>query len=87
MQKFDELPHEQQLTLLRQVAQNAIPFYDLPSDVGVELINISENATYRVEILLVVRSGLYEYTEKGITLKQRSLRSMHGQMPCVKMLG
>ena len=49
MPKFDELPHEQQLTLLRQVAQNAIPFYDLPSDVGVELINISENATYRVE--------------------------------------
>ena len=42
MQNFDDLTHEQQLTLLRQVAQNAIPFYDLSSDVGVELINIQK---------------------------------------------
>ena len=51
MAKFDELPHEQQLTLLQSVADNSLPYYDFPDDVTAELINISENATYRVESL------------------------------------
>lgn len=49
MQTFEELPHEQQLKLLRKVAVNAVPHYDLPEDSQVELINLSENATYRVD--------------------------------------
>ena len=49
MSNFEDLPHEQQLLLLERVARNAIASYDLPADVSVELINLSENATYRVD--------------------------------------
>jgi Ser/Thr protein kinase RdoA (MazF antagonist) len=46
---FDALPHEQQLGILLEVAQAATANYDLPPDVSVEMINLSENATYKVE--------------------------------------
>ena len=49
MQSFEDLPHERQLELLEKVAKNAVPHYDVPADAGVELINLSENATYRVD--------------------------------------
>ena len=48
MTPFEQLPHEEQLKLLKSVAVNAVPFYNLPDDVTVELINLSENATYLV---------------------------------------
>lgn len=48
MQAFDQLPHDQQLERLRQLATAALTHYELPSGAGVEMINLSENATFRV---------------------------------------
>ncbi len=49
MDEFDALPHEEQLRRLAAVAQSALGRYDLPSGSTVEMINLSENATYRVD--------------------------------------
>ncbi len=49
MPNFEDLPHEEQLVLLESVAKNAVAHYDLPAEVAVELINLSENATYSVD--------------------------------------
>ncbi len=49
MDKFENLPHEKQLILLQRVADNSLSHYDLPEDATAQLINISENATYRVD--------------------------------------
>lgn len=49
MQDFESLSYEQQLVLLQRVADNAVRYYDLPQDVTVTQINISENATYRID--------------------------------------
>ena len=46
---FDALRHGQQLAILLEIAQAATANYDLPPDVSVEMINLSENATYRIE--------------------------------------
>ena len=37
------------LDLLQQVAEQAVKHYALPADVSVTMINLSENATYRVQ--------------------------------------
>ena len=49
MDNFDALPHEEQLDILKAVAQSSLARYDLPSGSSVEMINLSENATYRVD--------------------------------------
>ena len=49
MTDFDDLSYEQQLLMLLELAQKAIDAYDLPSGLSVKLINLSENATYKVE--------------------------------------
>ena len=49
MTDFDALSHERQLPLLLELAEKATVAYDLPSGLSVELINLSENATYKVE--------------------------------------
>ena len=49
MQEFDQLPHEQKLECLRQLATWALAHYELPSGATVEMINLSENATFRVD--------------------------------------
>jgi Ser/Thr protein kinase RdoA (MazF antagonist) len=46
---FDSLSHEAQLACLLELAKAATQNYDLPSHLSVEMINLSENATYRVE--------------------------------------
>ena len=46
---FDALPHEEQLKRLLALAEKALGHYDLPPGCSVELINLSENATYRVD--------------------------------------
>ncbi len=49
MSDFDDLPHEQQLQRLQALAEQALGHYDrLPAAAGLEMINLSENATYRV---------------------------------------
>ena len=49
MSDFDDLPHEEQLTRLQALAEAALGHYDLPAGSAVEMINLSENATYRVD--------------------------------------
>jgi Ser/Thr protein kinase RdoA (MazF antagonist) len=49
MTSFDTLPHERQLEILEEVASTATKLYDLPRDVSVSMVNLSENATYCVE--------------------------------------
>ncbi|HEY7764647.1 MAG TPA: phosphotransferase [Aestuariivirgaceae bacterium] len=49
MAGFDELSHERQLQCLLEVASKAVSRYDLPARVTASLINLSENATYKVE--------------------------------------
>jgi Ser/Thr protein kinase RdoA (MazF antagonist) len=49
MSDFEDLPHEEQLKRLRALATAALAHYDLPADAAVEMINLSENATYRVD--------------------------------------
>jgi Ser/Thr protein kinase RdoA (MazF antagonist) len=46
---FETLDHEQQLPILLELAQTALQHYDLPRALQTTLINLSENATYRIE--------------------------------------
>ncbi len=49
MTDFDSLSHDEQLGILLEVAEAATTHYDLPSALSVKMINLSENATYKVE--------------------------------------
>ena len=49
MADFEKLTHEQQLPTLLELANAATALYALPIGVTVKLINLSENATYKVE--------------------------------------
>jgi Ser/Thr protein kinase RdoA (MazF antagonist) len=46
---FANLSHEDQLACLLELAKKSAGNYDLPASVSVEMINLSENATYKVE--------------------------------------
>lgn len=45
----NEPTHEELLLRLQSVAERAVSRFGLPQDVTVELINVSENATYKIE--------------------------------------
>lgn len=49
MTDFDTLSHEEQLPILLDLAKTATGAYDLPQSLGVKLVNLSENATYRID--------------------------------------
>ena len=49
MSDFDTLPHDERLRRLHRLASTALSRYDLPTGAGARLVNVSENATYRVE--------------------------------------
>jgi Ser/Thr protein kinase RdoA (MazF antagonist) len=49
MTDFDTLTHDQQLPILLELAEMATGNYDLPAGLAVRMINLSENATYKVE--------------------------------------
>ena len=49
MSDFDAMPHDEQLRGLHRLATTALARYDLPSGAEAHLINVSENATYRVD--------------------------------------
>lgn len=51
MQDFDTLTHEDQLKVLLELARSCTSNYDLPSGLEVSLLNLSENATYKLEHL------------------------------------
>lgn len=46
---FHSLPHQRQLELLAELGRDALARYDLPRNCSVSLINLSENATCKVE--------------------------------------
>jgi Ser/Thr protein kinase RdoA (MazF antagonist) len=46
---FDLLSHDAQLPILLELAEAATQHYDLPPALVVRLINLSENATYKIE--------------------------------------
>ena len=46
---FDSLSHDRQLPILLELAETATVLYDLPQSISVTLVNLSENATYKVE--------------------------------------
>ena len=46
MSAFDQLPHDEQLQILLEVARAATAQYELSQPLEVKLINLSENATY-----------------------------------------
>jgi Ser/Thr protein kinase RdoA (MazF antagonist) len=46
---FETLPHEERLKRLAALANAALASFDLPSGATAALINLSENATYKVE--------------------------------------
>lgn len=48
MTDFDTLPHAVQLDILLDLAGNALAHFNLPRDSAITLINLSENATYKV---------------------------------------
>jgi Ser/Thr protein kinase RdoA (MazF antagonist) len=64
---FDQLPHAQQLPILLELARAALPLFNVPADAGLALINLSENATYKVEVgarkwaLRVHRDGYHSF--------------------------
>ena len=49
MTDFDSLPHEEQLPILEALANEALRHYDLPPGTTAKMLNLSENATYKVE--------------------------------------
>jgi Ser/Thr protein kinase RdoA (MazF antagonist) len=49
MTAFEHLDHQQQLAILLEVAEAATAHYALPANLSVKMINLSENATYKVE--------------------------------------
>ncbi len=49
MTDFEQLSHELQLPVLLELAEAATALYPLPDRLSVKLINLSENATYKVE--------------------------------------
>jgi len=49
MSEFDALPHEEQLTRLQRLAEQALSHFDLPDGASATMINLSENATYRID--------------------------------------
>jgi Ser/Thr protein kinase RdoA (MazF antagonist) len=49
MSSFEHLPHDEQMKRLQRLAAAALLRYELPGDIEPHLVNLSENATYRVE--------------------------------------
>ena len=49
MSSFDDLPYDEQLRRLQKLAEHALGAYKLPDGVTATMINLSENATYRID--------------------------------------
>ena len=49
MSGFDALPHDEHLRRLHRLAAAALGRYDLPAGAEAHIVNVSENATYRVD--------------------------------------
>ena len=49
MSDFEQLPHDEQLRRLQLLAEASLQNFELPENASASLINLSENATYKVE--------------------------------------
>ena len=81
---FDRLQHEDQLAALAELAGMATALYALPERVEVSLLNLSENATYRLQApdgqrwaLRIHRSGYH--TKQAIASELAWLQDMRHQ--------
>lgn len=68
MQNFDTLSFEQQLPLLLELAQASMRLYDVGEATTVHMVNLSENATFRVDVatgqsyaLRIHRDGYHDH--------------------------
>jgi len=50
MSEFDQLSHEDQLICLQHLATDSLACFALPKGATARLINLSENATYKIEV-------------------------------------
>ena len=50
MQQFDDLPFGEQLLCLQSIAETSLQSFALPAEAVPRLINLSENATYKIEV-------------------------------------
>jgi len=69
-----DVSHQEKLKELQRIAEAALPFYDLPPETTATMINLSENATYRIDAggrkwaLRVHREGYHSKTAIGSEL-------------------
>lgn len=84
MTDFDTISHERQLAVLAELARAATRLYALPETADVSLINLSENATYRVQApdgqrwALRVHRGGY-HTKPAIASELAWLQALRSQ--------
>ena len=65
MAASDKLPLDEQLMRLQSIANAAVAHYDLPAAATVTMINLSENATYRVDDLATGRRWALRVHREG----------------------
>ena len=78
MSAFDDLPHEQKLECLLALATDALAHYELPGVLRPVLINLSENATYRIEDPDTAGAGRFASIATATTRPMPSPRSWLG---------
>ena len=83
MSGFDSLPHDEQLRRLHLLATAALDRYDLPDGAEAHLINVSENATYRIDAPGEANKWALRVHPRGLPHPKRDrLRAGHGSRRC-----
>ncbi|WP_246737775.1 hypothetical protein [Nordella sp. HKS 07] len=83
MSSSDTLTHREKLAQLQRIADAALKTYDLPAGARATMINLSENATYRVDA--GERNGPCGCTARAITRRPPSAPSSPGFRRCAGM--
>ena len=82
MPGFDALPHDEQLRRLHLLATAALDRYDLPPGAEAHLINVSENATYRVESPAGGEKWALRVHREGYHSRNAIASELDGSPPC-----
>lgn len=88
MSHFDDLPHEEKLKRLGEVARAAVPAFGLPAQSAVRMINVSENATYRIDtpdgrrFAMRVHRGGY-HSKNAIASELAWVEALRAQSPVI----
>ena len=82
MSGFDTLPHDEQLRRLHLLATAALDRYDLPDGAEAHLINVSENATYRIDAPGEANKWALRVHREATTPETGSPPSWHGSRRC-----